>query len=156
MCPRPAERLTHRYALQRVPTGIEDQRVPGGGGDRVGIFRDAAAAEERAGIVRRLHDRVLHLFAVRDALALPGVRQPVIQPSIAPDIVILQVDRAELRIAPRQTVPLPVPLEQPELRHPIQLRAERPGIVLESAQDALPPFEYLTVLGGVVLAIDVL
>src|SRR5438445_2837315 len=153
---RPAEGLAHRDALQRIPAGVQDQRVPGSGRDRVGIFRDAPAAEERAGILRWLHDGPLHLFVGREPLDLPGMCESMVEPPIAPNIVVLQIDRAELRVAPREAVPFPISLEQTQLGHPIELSAERSWIALEPAEDTLPSLDDLPVLRCVVLTIDVL
>src|SRR4029453_9831444 len=97
-------------ALQRVPAGVEDQRVPRRRSDRVGELRDASPTEVRAGVVGRLHHRTLHLVVGREPLDLAGAFQAVVQPAITPDVVVLEVDRTELRIAPREAVPLTEPL----------------------------------------------
>src|SRR5438034_11809142 len=153
---RSAERFAHRDALQGVSAGVEDQRVPGSSRDRVRIFRDAPAAEERTRILRRLHDGPLQLFIGREPLDLPGVCESMVEPPIAPDIVVLQIDRAKLRVAPRETVPFPISLEQAKLGHPVELPAERSRIALEPAQDTLPSLDDLPVLRRVVLTVDVL
>src|SRR5439155_18172894 len=76
-----AERLTGRNTLQGVPAGVEDDRVPRGGGDRLGVSRDAPAAEIGAGVVGRLGDRLGDLLVGGQAVHLPGVHQPVVQPT---------------------------------------------------------------------------
>src|SRR3954462_10172212 len=48
-----AQRLHRRYAPQRVATDVEDDRVPRRGGDLAGELLQAAAAEVRAGVLRR-------------------------------------------------------------------------------------------------------
>ena len=80
----------------------------------------------------------------------------MVEPPIAPNIVVLQIDRAELRVAPRETVPFPISLEQAELGDPVELRAERSGIGLEPVQDRLPSLDDLPVLRCVVLTVHVL
>ena len=52
-----AQQLQGGDALQRLPAGdVEDDGVPGGGGHRLGILAQAAAAEVSPGVVRRVLD----------------------------------------------------------------------------------------------------
>ena len=53
----PAERLQGRHPLQRLPAWyVEDHRVPGGGGYRLRVLLQAAAAEVGPGVFRRRVD----------------------------------------------------------------------------------------------------
>src|SRR5207253_9445304 len=82
--------------------------------------------------------------------------ESMVEPPIAPNIVVLQIDRAELRVTPREAVPFPISLEQTQLGHPIELSAERSWIRLETSEDDLPSLDDLPILRRVVRTVDVL
>src|ERR1700729_3426556 len=56
-----AQRLQGGDALQRLPAGdVEDDRIPRGGGHRLGILPQAAAAEVGPGVLGRVLDGPVH------------------------------------------------------------------------------------------------
>ena len=106
--------------------------------------------------IGRLHDRDLDLLVGGEALHLPAGLQPVVQTAVAAHVVVLQVDRAELRVVPLEPVALAIRGQQAVLRHPIELAMQRERLRLERGQDRLPPRRAPLVLRRVVLALHVL
>ena len=66
----------------------------------------------------------LDLIVADQALDLAGCLEPIEEPLLASDVVILQVDSAKLRIRPFEPVSLPIALHQAVLRHPVQLAVQ--------------------------------
>ena len=153
---RASQGLPHRHALQCVGARVEDDRVPGRGGDRLGIPSDAAAPEVGPRVLRRLHDGSFHILVRDEPLHLPRCHETVVQTLVATHVVVLEVDEAQLGIRPVESIAFAIAVEEPVLGDPIELARQLHGVVLEGRQDALPPFEHLEVVGGGVVLLHVL
>src|SRR6266542_5986217 len=154
--PSPPEGFAHRHALERVVAGVEDQRIPRRRDDGVPEPVDAPPPEERPGVLGRFEHGPLDLVVIGEPLDLPGGREAVVQTLVPADVVVLQVDQPELRVVPRQPVALPVSLQDPVLRHPVQLAVQAEGVLLQCRQHGLPPLEDLYVRRGGFPLLDVL
>src|SRR5262249_43544837 len=78
-----AEGLKGGDALEGFPAGdVEDDRVPGGRGDRLRVLAQAAAAEERPGVLRRVVDGVVHGRVVGEPGHPAAGREPVVQTAL--------------------------------------------------------------------------
>ena len=70
-----AQRLERGHALQRLAArDVEDDRVPGGGGDRVRVLLQAPTAEVGPGVLWRVGDRPRDVLLVEQALDPAGGR----------------------------------------------------------------------------------
>ncbi len=147
---RAAQRLQRRHPLQRVPTDVEDDRVPGRGGDLLRVEREAAAPEEGAGVLGRLGHRPGDLLLADDEIEPAPGHQAVVEALVRTDVVVLQVDELQPRRVPGQAVPRPVALQNRQLRDPVELADAAHRVDLEAAEDRLPAGEHV---GG--LAVDV-
>src|SRR5579862_9812233 len=101
-----AQWLESGHTLQRLTAGdVEDHRVPGGGGYRLWVLAQAAAAEIGPGVLRRVVDGPLHGGVVgQPDHPAPG-SQPIVQAALQPDVGVLQVDELQPRVIPGQRVP---------------------------------------------------
>ena len=120
---------------------------------RAGISRYATPSREDA---ETEFNRVVAFSVVGEPLDLAARLEPRIQTAIAAYVVVLQVDRAELRVVPIQSVAIAVGLQEPLLRDPVELTVQRRGIGFQGREHGIPPLEDLSVLLGVVLPLDVL
>src|SRR3972149_11880493 len=76
---RAPQRFPHWDALQRVLPSVEDQRIPGRCGDRVGVPVDAPAAEVRASVPGRFVDGTIGLLVGDEAFDLARRSQLVVE-----------------------------------------------------------------------------
>src|SRR4029450_2461899 len=92
---------------------------------------DELAPEAGPGGLRRGLDRLVDGLVGGDPLDHVALLQPVEQPALAVDVVVLQVDEGDLGVAERQVVLGAVGLDQLVLDHPVALAVELEGVGLE-------------------------
>ena len=78
---------------------------------------------------------------------------PVVEPPLAVDVVVLQVEQGHLGWLRRQLVAVAVLLDQAVLDHPVAFAVKRQRIVLEALQAVLPHVERLVLLGRQTLSV---
>ena len=143
----PAQRVAHRDPLQRRGArDVEHDRVPARGRDLGAVARHGLAPEVRAGVPRRVQDRLRHLLGRDEQLDGPGADEPVVQPALGPHVRPLQVHRGEPRVVPRQVVATTHPLEQPELGQPLDLARAAGRVGREAVEHGRPPVQHVLAL----------
>ncbi len=132
------QRLECRDPYERFAAEIEDHRIPAGRGDVGTEAAQAFAAEERAGIGRRVVYRVEHLLFGDQALHGPTRDQAVVQALLESHVGVLQVDHVQPRRRPRQPLATAESLEQTQFRRPVQQVCTFHGVAFEQVQHHRP------------------
>ena len=109
--------IVRAFGRERCGPGKRSVRA----GNIAGGDPEAAEIVPRGGVRGLL---VLDNGVGEEAFHLPGVGQLVVQALVPADVVVLEVDQAELGVGPLQSVARAVRLEQAVLGHPVQLRSE--------------------------------
>src|SRR3954468_12080201 len=114
------QRLHRRDAHEILPAEVEHHRVPRRRGHLGRVAPQALPPEVGPGVRRRRAHRPGHLVVGEQPLHRPARHQAVVEPLLGADVGVLEVDQLQPRVAPGEPVAGAVPLEQAQLRRPVE------------------------------------
>ena len=135
----PTDRFERGHSLQGIVSGdIEDHRVPGRCRNGVTVAPYTFTAEVGPGVVWRILPCPHNLRGRCQPLQASRSFQAQGQPSVGPDIGVLEVDQFQSRGIPLQRVPTSVCVQQTPLGHPIHAIGRQPRILTKIRQHPIP------------------
>ena len=120
---------------------VEDDRIPGGGRDGIGVLVQTAPAEIGTGVLRGFGDGPGHFRLVQQTLHAAAGDQTVVDALVLTHIGILQIHQLQTWMRPFQPVPPAIALQDLEFGDPVEFLRQVHGVVAQPCEHRLPTVE---------------